>query len=171
LDNIDIKILGNVDLFDYGWPLLIIAVGVFLIYRDSRRRSGADSEYSEFKILGDSSHTGFSGEIHGTDISHFIGDTDLNLAGAQLKSGINTLNISAFIGDIEVIVPENMAVEVHCSAAISDLFVLGRKESGLFTTTTERSPGYETAEKKLHINCSVFIGDIKIRQLAIQAGN
>lgn len=159
-------ILNNfdVDIFRYFWPGLIIAVGVYLIYRSMRKQAGADSDFSECRMFGDSSFEEFSGEIGGTDISHFIGDTSLNLTKAELKSGVNSLGISSFIGDIEVIVPEGMAVDVHCSSAIGDLIILNRKHGSLFASATEKTAGYDSADKKLRINCNSFIGDIKIRK-------
>lgn len=155
----------DVEVFDHGWPVLIILVGVYLIYRHARKRSGVHSEYSDFRFIGDASHSGITGAIDGTSISHFIGDVDINLTGAQLKPGINNLRISVFIGDIEVFVPEGMAVEAHCSALFADLHFLDQKEGGIFLTVNRKTPGYDAAEKKVRINCNAFIGDIKIRQL------
>jgi lia operon protein LiaF len=160
----------DVEVFDYGWPLLLIGAGAYLVYRAMRKRSGAGSSYSEVRILGDSSHDSISGEIDGTEINHFIGDTDLNLTGAQLKPGINTLKLAVFIGDIEVFIPKGMEVEASFSAFIGDLFVLKRHQGGIFVSVTEKTEGYDTAEKKLHIEGNAFIGDIKIRELETSSG-
>lgn len=155
----------DVEVFEYGWPLLLIGIGVYLIYRDMRKKSGGESSYSEVRILGDSSHDSITGEIDGTNISHFIGDTDLNLAGAKLKPGINTLKLFVFIGDIEVYIPAGMEVEASFSAFIGDLSVLNRHKGGIAVSVTEKSAGYDTAEKKLRIVGNAFIGDIKIKAL------
>jgi len=159
LDNFDI------DIFNYFWPGLIIVLGLYLLYRGARKKTAADSMHSEFRVFGDTSHTGFSGEIDGSELNHFIGDTELNLSGAQLKPGVNTLSISNFIGDIKVLIPEGMAVEVHCSGAFGDYYLLDNKEDGIFVSATGKTPGYDAAEKRLRINCSVFIGDIKVMAL------
>ena len=161
-------LLNNLDVavFSFGWPVLIILAGVYLIYRSFRKSSGQDSSFSEFRILGDSSYENFSGEIDGTCIDHFFGDTSLNLSAASLKPGINRLKVSHFIGDIDIIVPDHMAVSAHASLAIGDVLILNRKHGGFFATAQEKTDNYETAERKLVINCSAFIGDVKIRSIA-----
>lgn len=159
-------ILNNfdIDVWNYVWPLAIMLFGVFLIMR-GRRRSNSQSRLSEFRVLGDSRHTGYTGEIDGTDISHFIGDVELDLTGAQLKSGVNKLHISMFIGDIRITVPANIAVSASCSAAFGDIRAFDRKESGVFLSVREKSSDYDSPDRKLHISCAAFIGDISITQM------
>jgi len=151
----------NIDVWEYVWPLAIILIGVYLIVR-AGRRSESQSKLSEFRVLGDSRHPGFTGEIDGTDISHIIGDVELNLVGTQLKSGINKLKISMLIGDVKIVIPDGMAVSASCSVAFGDIRVFDRKEDGIFLTVRHNTPDYDTAEKKLRISCSAFIGDIVI---------
>ncbi len=158
LHNLDIEV------FRYVWPSIIILVGVYLIYR-SANKPGGKSKLREFRILGDSSHSGQSEEIDGADISHFIGDVTVDLAGAKLKPGVNKMNIATFIGDIRVMVPEDMPVSADCSALFSDIRVFDRKEGGILMSIRERGPDYDRAEKKLRISCAAFIGDIKITRI------
>jgi len=158
LNNLDVEV------FRYGWPLLIIILGVYLIMREMRKRTGRDSQYSEFKILGDARHPDFSGEIDGTDIEHIIGDTVLNLIGVQLKPGVNNLKISAMIGDIKLTLPADMEYRIRCSAIAGDFDIMGKKHGTFFKTVVESSPGYDTAEKKLYVDASLIIGDIVVNQ-------
>ncbi len=154
----------DVDAWGYIWPLAIILVGVYLIVR-SGRKSNSHSDLSEFRVLGDSRHPGFTGEVDGADISHVIGDVELNLTGAQLKPGINKMDISMFIGDIEVKIPDGMPVSVSCSAAFGDIRVFDRKEEGIFLSIREKSSDYDSADKKLRLSCSAFVGDITITRI------
>jgi len=154
----------DVEVFRYVWPLIIILVGVYLIYRSTNKSSGA-SKLSEFRIFGDSSHTGFSDEIDGADISHFIGDARIDLSGAKLKPGVNKMNIATFIGDIRVTVPPGMAVSADCSAMFSDIQAFDRKEGGVFLSVRQKSADYDAADRKLHISCATFIGDITVTRI------
>jgi lia operon protein LiaF len=151
----------DVDVWEYIWPLAIILVGVYVIVRSSRK-SDSRSDLSEFRVLGDSRHPGYTGEVDGTDISHVIGDVELNLTGAQLKPGINKMHVSMFIGDIKIMVPENIPVSASCSALFGDIHVFERKEEGIFLSIREKSLNYDSADKKLYISCTAFIGDISI---------
>lgn len=152
----------DIDIWEYVWPLIIIVFGIFLIYSADHRRSGGRSSLSEFRLLGDSRHAGYTGEIDGTDISHFIGDVELGLAGARLKPGINNLRISMFIGDIRVMIPDDMPVSASCMAVFGGVRVLDRTEDGIFLSVRKKSSDYDAAEKKLHVSCAAFIGDITI---------
>lgn len=159
-------ILNNfdIDVWDYVWPLVIVLVGVYLIMR-GRHRSNSQSRLSEFRVLGDSRHTGYTGEIDGTDISHFIGDVELDLTGAQMKPGVNKLHISMFIGDIRITVPAGMAVSASGSVAFGDVRIFDRKEDGIFLTARDKSSDYDSADEKLHISCAAFIGDISVTHM------
>lgn len=120
--------------------------------------------------------TGFIGDIHmGHDywelkpmnISHFIGDTVLDLTKAQIPFGETRITISSFIGDVKVYVPNDyeVAVQVVSSAFIGDVKVLGQKEGGLFTNVNTKSPHYADADKQIKIVISTFIGDTRVTKV------
>lgn len=153
----------DVEISRYIWPLLIILLGAFLIYR-SQYKSGM-SKMSEFRILGDSSHSGFSDQIDGADISHFIGDAEIDLTGAELKPGVNKMNVATFIGDIRVMVPDGLAVSAECSAMFADIRVFDRKEGGILLSVHQKSAHYDTADSKLYISCATFVGDISVTRI------
>ncbi len=162
-------ILHNFDFVElewsYVWSIILIIIGVALIFRAVSRRSTVTVvKGGGSKFFGDSSHD-YTGEIDGLSINHFIGDIELNLTKATLKPGVNNLNVSAFIGDIRVFVPQDMAVEVNCSLTIGDIHVFNTSKGGIFPSVTEKTSNYDTAEKKLKIGSNVFIGDIKIRKI------
>ncbi|MFF2885228.1 cell wall-active antibiotics response protein LiaF [Paenibacillus sp. NPDC057967] len=120
--------------------------------------------------------TGFIGDIHmGHDywelkpmnISHFIGDTVLDLTKAQIPFGETKVTISSFIGDVKVYVPNDyeVGVQVVSSAFIGDVKVLGQKEGGLFTNVNTKSPRYADADKQIKIVISTFIGDTRVTKV------
>lgn len=120
--------------------------------------------------------TGFIGDIHlGHDywelkpmnISHFIGDTILDLTKAQVPFGETKINISSFIGDVKVYVPNDyeIGIQVVSSAFIGDVKILGQKEGGLFTNINIQSPLYSEADKKIKLVVSTFIGDVRVTKV------
>ncbi|WP_214630493.1 cell wall-active antibiotics response protein LiaF [Paenibacillus agaridevorans] len=117
--------------------------------------------------------SGFIGDIHmGQDywelkplnISHFIGDTVLDLTKADIPYGETKVNISSFIGDVKVYVPNDyeLGIQVVSSAFIGDVKVLGQKEGGLFTNVNVKSPKYSESDKKIKLVVSTFIGDTRV---------
>lgn len=120
--------------------------------------------------------SGFIGDIHmGQDywelkpmnISHFIGDTVLDLTKAQIPMGETKITISSFIGDVKVYVPNDyeVGVKVVTSAFIGDVKVLGQKEGGLFTNVSSQSPRYSESDRRIKLVVSTFIGDTRVSKV------
>ncbi|MFF3921458.1 cell wall-active antibiotics response protein LiaF [Paenibacillus lactis] len=142
-------------------------------------RYGHDGHYGHHH--GHSNHdtvnkSSFIGDVHmgkdyfqlkPTNISQFIGDTVLDLTKAQIPYGETKINISAFIGDVKVFVPNDSDVGIHVSTSsfIGDMKVLEEKRSGFMGSTGLESPYYREAGKKIRINVSVFIGDVKVNKV------
>ncbi|MBW4085328.1 cell wall-active antibiotics response protein LiaF [Paenibacillus sp. S150] len=134
--------------------------------------------HDEFHGTDDSKETthrsAFIGDVHmgkdhfqlkNTNISQFIGDTVLDLTNAQIPYGETKIIISAFVGDIKVYIPEDMdlGVKVNSSSFIGDMQVLEQSRSGFMSNVQCKTPYYKEAGKKVRINVSAFIGDIKIK--------
>ncbi|MCC2684379.1 MAG: putative rane protein, partial [Paenibacillaceae bacterium] len=106
-------------------------------------------------------------ELKPTNVSHFIGDTTIDLTKAAIPHGVTPIQISAFIGDVKIFVPNDadVAISVTSSVFMGDQRVLNRSESGMFKSMKEESPAYKLADKKIKINISMFIGDIVVIQV------
>lgn len=104
-------------------------------------------------------------QLKHTNISQFIGDTVLDLTNAQIPYGETKINISAFVGDIKVYIPDdmNLGVSVTSSSFIGDMQVLEQSRSGFMSNVQCKTPYYKEAGKKVRINVSAFIGDIKVK--------
>lgn len=104
-------------------------------------------------------------ELKKTNISQFIGDTVLDLTNAQIAYGETKINISAFIGDIKIYIPTDMdlGISVNSSSFIGDMEILDQSRSGFMSSVQLKSPYYKEAGKKVRINVSAFIGDIKVK--------
>lgn len=106
-------------------------------------------------------------ELHPTNISHFIGDTVIDLTKAQIPYGETRINVSAFIGDVKVFIPEDMDIGItaNSSAFIGDLKVLTQKQGGFMSNVQAQSPYYGEASKRVKLVVSVFIGDVKVNMV------
>lgn len=122
------------------------------------------------------SRSGFIGDIHiGQDywelkplnISHFIGDTIVDLTKAQIPYGETKICISSFIGDVKVYVPNDyeVGVQVVSSAFVGDVKILGQKEGGMFKSINIHSPFYEETDKKIKLVVSTFVGDVRVTKV------
>lgn len=135
--------------------------------------NGGTSQSGKVEVLNKS---GFIGDVHlGQDyfqlkpmnVSHFIGDTIIDLTKAQIPYGETKINISAFIGDVKVFIPDDMdlGIVATSNAFIGDLKVLSQKEGGFMSSVEVHSPHYGEASKKVKLVVSVFIGDVKVNMV------
>ncbi|MFC4599601.1 cell wall-active antibiotics response protein LiaF [Cohnella hongkongensis] len=122
------------------------------------------------------SHSRFIGDVHlgndywelrPMDISHFIGDTTLDLTKAQIPVGETKVNVSSFIGDVKVFVPNDLSIgiQVVSSSLIGDVKVLGQKRGGLFNQMSVETPYFTDADKRVILVVSSFIGDVRVTKV------
>jgi lia operon protein LiaF len=106
-------------------------------------------------------------ELTPLNISHFVGDTVIDLTKASIPYGETRVQVSAFIGDVQVLVPNDvqLGIEVTSSCFIGDARVLERQEGGMFTNVKIQSPNYFEAEKKIRLTASSFIGDVAVTRV------
>ncbi len=106
-------------------------------------------------------------ELKPMNISHFIGDTVLDLTKAQILPGETRINISSFIGDVKVFLPNDfeIGVNVVSSAFIGDVAVLDRKEGGMFRNMNVETPYFHETDKKIKLVVSTFIGDVRVSKV------
>jgi lia operon protein LiaF len=121
-------------------------------------------------------HHRFVGDVHiGRDywelrpmnISHFIGDTTLDLTKAQIPLGETKIYVSCFIGDVKVFVPNDLSVgvQVVSSSLIGDVRVWDQKRGGLFNHMSVETPSYADADKRVVLIASAFIGDVRVTKV------
>jgi len=117
--------------------------------------------------------SGFIGDVHlGGDywelrpmnISLFVGDTVLDLTKAQIPYGETRINVSSFIGDVKVFVPNDrdLGIRVSSSSFIGETRVYERQEGGFFKSVKFETPYYKEADKRIRLIVSSFIGDVRI---------
>lgn len=96
------------------------------------------------------------------DLWNGMGDIRVNLATAHVEDGTYTIDISEWMGDIRILVPEDLAVFVEASVSLGDLNVLGESHSGAGCSATVEDPNWATARQRCHIRADLTIGDIKV---------
>ena len=121
-------------------------------------------------------HHRFIGDVHiGQDywelqpmnISHFIGDTTIDLTKAQIPVGETKIYISCFIGDVKVFVPgdTSVGIRVVSSSLIGDVRVWDQKRGGLFNSMSVETPYYGDTDKQVVLVASAFIGDVRVTKV------
>lgn len=106
-------------------------------------------------------------ELRPMNISHFIGDTIIDLTKAQIPIGETKLNISALIGDVKVFVPNDMEVEVSVTSSsfLGDNTVFNKSENGFMRSVRQETQEFILADKKIRLQINLFIGDITVQRV------
>lgn len=115
--------LDEFNLSNYVWPIVIISIGLFMIFRPRRRRGrflGAEADVNEneidsISIFGGTKKNIISKEFKGGNITNVFGGTDINLMQADFK-GAAMIDITQAFGGVKLLVPAhwNIKSEVVC---------------------------------------------------------
>lgn len=106
-------------------------------------------------------------ELKPMSISHFIGDTKLDLTRAQIPLGETRIYVSAFIGDVKVFVPDDYSVGIRVvsSSLIGDVKVMEQKRGGLINQVNVETPRFADASKQVVLVVSTLIGDVRVTKV------
>jgi phage shock protein PspC (stress-responsive transcriptional regulator) len=97
------------------------------------------------------------------DIS--IGDLRLDLSNAALAAGDTEVDANVGIGELTVIVPDDVAVDVDASASAGEVTVFDRSESGV-DADLSASIHAPDSDRTLHIDAHVGLGDVIVEREA-----
>ena len=114
------------------------------------------------KILGDIYVDCQGIKLQNIVVSMGVGDIEMKLHGGTLEPGLNRMIVTGFVGDIRILIPEDMPVFVHSSCLIGDIHLFGNTTSGFSNDLDGQTADYNSSENKLYIAINHFIGDIKV---------
>jgi predicted membrane protein len=153
-----ISSLTNIDFGAICFPTVLILLGIFVLMRPRMVRG--DTEL-HFQLLGDVKRMG-AWTVVKEEIWSFIGDIDIDLSQAQVPAGETTLHAYNFIGDVEIYVPAGVGLAIVADGFLNSVKWMGSKQDNFLTTTHLTTEGYEQAERKVRVEVTSFIGDIKV---------
>lgn len=156
-------LIGNVLNVDVGalcWPLGLILLGVWLLLRP--QLVGADTAVRQ-RLLGDIYRDGVW-QVTDEEFWIGVGDVDLDMTRAEVPVGESKIRLFGFVGDVDLLVPEGVGVTVSSTAFVTDARVFGRKRDSIMFPFHQASDDYETAERKIRLEVTSFVADIKIKR-------
>jgi len=160
-------LVGNVFDIDTDalcFPIGLIALGVFLLLRPHFVSPGVGSQ---LKLLGDVRRYG-DWQVADEEIWLGVGDVRLDMTNADIPVGETQIRIFGFVGDVRVRVPEDVGVSVSSTSFITDARVLDKKYNRVLTPFHLTSENYEIAERKVRLEISCFVGEIRVRRVSAE---
>ncbi|PID85323.1 MAG: hypothetical protein CSB13_08630 [Chloroflexi bacterium] len=151
----------NIDLWIFCWPMVFILLGVFLIFRPQMVKPGTAMTQ---RFLGEVERSG-SWQVVDEEFWYLVGDMELDMVNADIPEGVTKIRTIGFVGDIDVYVPKHVGVAVESIAFVSDVSLPDAKEENFLMPVNLRTHNYKLADKKILLQATYFVGDIKVRQV------
>ncbi|WP_433748693.1 cell wall-active antibiotics response protein LiaF [Falsibacillus pallidus] len=114
-------------------------------------------------IIGDVKFKDPNWAVEPMSLTNVIGDYYFDFSKAYIPEKRTPIKIKGWIGDIKMLVPEDLPVRITIEVKIGDIKIFnGTSEELLRSNMYYESPGYEDAVKKLDLTIKLGIGDIRI---------
>jgi predicted membrane protein len=104
-------------------------------------------------------------DLDGRTAMAVLGGVKVDLTSRPLPQGETRISIYTILGGTEVRVPEDVGIRITGLSILADVKIR-RKQIGneFFKTREYRSPGYEQAARRLHIDAVTVLGELKIKR-------
>jgi lia operon protein LiaF len=150
----------RVNVWAFCWPFALIAVGVWLLIRPSMVGPGTRIEQ---RVLGDVRREG-AWDVQDEEFWIGVGNLRLDMTKAALPAGETKIRAFGFVGDLDLILPQDVGVSVSSWAFVTDGTVFGKKEESFVVPLQVASEGYEAAEYKLQVETYFFVSELTIER-------
>lgn len=179
--------LQSVSMSAVFWALVLICVGLSAFLPRGRRRLPfvriRVGDHEHVVDIGDAFSNGSSWKPRGDGLRHWIGDISLgsqpwvledtttwngigdvrlNLATAHMEDRTYHLHVEGWIGDIRVLVPNTLPVQVNAEVGLGDVTVFEDAESGTGRRLTHEDARFADAKRRVVLNLRLKIGDIEV---------
>lgn len=176
LANAGATVLDGSDIARYGWPLILVAIGLSILIGDrsghSRRRwfhradwFGEDwgETYTEMRHIGDLYHGRTPWVLNqNLDFYHGIGDVVIDLTTADIQPGTHRIFVKTGIGELDIKVPDGINVEVEGSVGLGELNLFGEKRSGFAGLSMRKTLEAPAAEATVILEAKLGIGELNV---------
>jgi lia operon protein LiaF len=172
----------SISLWSVSAALFVIFVGIRIIFfksgeyeiQNEKDFQGIKFNKGGFNAVGDLRLGDQPWALEDSSHNIGVGEIYVDITTALMKDGMTVLNLSGWVGDIQVVMPEDLAVEISAAVRVGNIDIFGQeqeckknstaKRSGVSNTLNYRSEKFDEAFKKLRMNVSLNIGDISIRR-------
>lgn len=150
--------LFNIDIGAICWPSILIMVGVLIIVRTRIAPQGTDVRMLLFADMRRSGEW----DVMDQEIWSFVGDVDLDFTQANFPEDEVTFQLYRFVGDVDIIVPEDIGISISSMGFVTEARLEGKKCGGFMTPVRFTSDNYDSAVKRIRLEMISFVADLKV---------
>ncbi|GAE30382.1 cell wall-active antibiotics response protein LiaF [Alkalihalobacillus hemicellulosilyticus] len=104
-------------------------------------------------------------ELRDMTVWNGIGEVRLDLSRAIIPEGETVVIVQGFIGEVQVYIPDDLAVSVQASTILGEVAVLHERHSGINPNLSITTKGYKESSRRVKLILSTSIGEVKVRSL------
>lgn len=93
-----------------------------------------------------------------------IGTQSVDLRNIDFPDGRTEISMQLGTGEINVWVPDDIAIRVEWQVGVGDVQVVDRDQSGVGLRGTYESPGFEDADRQLTLDIQLGMGALEVSQ-------
>lgn len=178
--------LSSVGTWSLLWSLLFVYLGLELLapgrhrpikvqikmagkHRDVRAEDPVETHddgkwhsRSSKRWIGDISVGRNPWTLQDMDLWNGIGDVRVNLATAHVEDGTYHLKIGGWIGDVRVLVPPHLPVQVEAYIGLGDVTVYDEHSSGTGRRIHFEDPMFAASMKRVILHVDLKMGDVQV---------
>jgi lia operon protein LiaF len=98
------------------------------------------------------------------NLHNSIGDYFIDFSKAYIPEKETPIHVHSWIGDVKMIVPDDVPVKVEAKVKIGDIRIFDLRSNDVNRQLVFETPGYQEAIKKLNITIELKIGSVRIDQ-------
>lgn len=150
----------NINLWMVCWPTLLILIGVLLLLGP---RIDFPAEGVKIRpLLNIRRQEQWS--VSNEEIWCFVGNAYLDFRNAEIPSGLTTIRLVGFVGDIDLFLVEGIEYAIASTAFLTDSKITRLKDQTFINTFRYKTNGYDSASRKISIETLFFVNDLDVRQ-------
>lgn len=150
----------NFDMINFWkgfWPTIVILIGINIMFKHEHNLGG------NIAIMGAVDKTKDVWELHSGEYTAIMGGIDLDIRKADFAEREVTLELTAIMGGITIIIPEDIAITCQGTAILGGVDLLGRRSGGIIGNADLQVGDLQNAARVLHLNCTCIMGGIEVK--------
>ena len=141
--------------------VVVISLGLYFLKTKQNHWKGA--YLNRQKIIESLQWNKRPWSLHSMSIWNIIGEIKLDFGLAIWEEPEVTIILQGVIGDIDIIVPENVGIIVTGSVVFGQIEVELEKEAGVLNKIVWQSPNYHTCTNKVKLHVSYIVADVDVK--------
>ena len=153
-------LVGNIFGVDFGdifWPLVLITVGLFFIFRPQAISPAQVKYYFAGNI-----RVNKKWDLSKREVRMFAGDVRIDLRELDLPSGETIFTVTAFAGDVKLTAPQDVGVAITTMAFVTNSRINGEKMEDILSGMDFATEGYQRANKKFKLVMQCFAAEVRL---------